>query len=62
MPKTKAHAAAESALPPDLRDPFNILVEDYKTAAEAHTGQKWVNYKILADLIRSGWRKAQSSN
>lgn len=57
MPKTKAHLEAEAKLPPELRPPFNDLVEEYKQAAEGHTGQVWVNYKILADLIRSGWRK-----
>jgi hypothetical protein len=57
MAKTKAHLEAESELPQELRVPFNLLVEEYKTEAEQQTGQMWVNYKILSALIRSGWRK-----
>ena len=55
--KTKAHAAVERELPEDLREPFNVLVAEYKGAAEKHTGQVWVNYNILSDLIHAGWRK-----
>lgn len=56
--KPDKKAQAESTLPADLRSAFNQLVEDYRSSAEAHTGQVWVNYNILADLVRAGWRKA----
>jgi hypothetical protein len=57
MTKTKAHEDVEVQLPTELRPQFNELARDYKEAAEEHTGQVWVNYKILANLIRAGWRK-----
>ena len=50
-------ATAEQSLPESLRDTFKMLVEDYKVSAEAHTGRVWVNYNILADLVRAGWKK-----
>jgi hypothetical protein len=52
-------AQAEASLPENQRATFARLVEDYKASAEAHTGQVWVNYKILADLVRAGWRRQE---
>lgn len=49
---------AESGLPNELREVFKTLVEDYQASAEVHTKQAWVNYNILADMVRAGWRKA----
>ena len=59
MVKTSKHRSAEELLPPELRDGFNVLVEDYREACRAHVsgGKEFVNYNILADLIRAGWRK-----
>ena len=59
MAKTKMHIAAEAALEPQLRDQFNALVEDYKEGCRVHVqgGKEFVNYNILADLIRAGWRR-----
>ena len=57
MAKTKAHIEAEAKMPPELRATFNEIVQDYKNAAESRTGQIWVNYNILGDLVRDGWRK-----
>ncbi len=48
---------AEATLPPELRDTFDQLIADYQAAAERHTTMKWVNYDILADLVRDGWGK-----
>jgi hypothetical protein len=55
--KTRAHIEVEDSLPVALRSTFNAMVDDYTRAAESHTGQRWVNYKILGDLVREGWRK-----
>ena len=57
MQKTVKHREAEAVLPPELRKMLNRLVEDYRAAAHANTGQMGVNYNILADLIRAGWQK-----
>jgi hypothetical protein len=60
MQKTKAHQLAEDALAPELRDAFNMLVTEYKESCERHTSDhsKRVNYNILADLVKAGWRKS----
>jgi hypothetical protein len=57
MSKDDKRKAAEATLPAELHGTFNALSEDYKVAAETYTGQVWVNYNILADLVRGGWRK-----
>ncbi len=54
-------AQAEKTLSADLHAAFDLLIEDYKNSAEAHTGRIWVNYNILADLVRAGWRRQNVS-
>ena len=63
MAKTKAHENAESALSAELRDTFNALVQDYMDASERHTADhsRRVNYNILSDLVRAGWKKSNSN-
>ena len=48
---------AEATLPVELHEVFDQLIADYQSSAEQHVGKVWVNYKILADLVREGWRK-----
>lgn len=48
---------AEATLPASLHDPLAELVADYTESAERHVGRVFVNYNILADLLRAGWRK-----
>ena len=57
MIKTKTHIRAEHNLPIELREVFNLLVEEYKDAGKQYSSPAWVNYSVLADLIRGGWRK-----
>jgi len=55
---TDKRSQAEETLSTDERDEFARLVEDYQSSCAAHArGAKFVNYNILADLIRWGWRK-----
>ena len=60
MQKTKAHKQAEDALPAELRDAFNMLVSEYKKSCVLHTSdhKERVNYNILADLVKTVWRKS----
>jgi hypothetical protein len=45
-------------LRPPLRDTFDRLLEDYEVSAKIHTGEvSAVNYDIIADLVRAGWRR-----
>ena len=61
--KGEMHLEAEKELPPELLVSFNALVLEYKEGCLRHvkSGQEFVNYKILADLVRSGWRKSDSN-
>jgi hypothetical protein len=56
---SEARKRAEATLPADAIETFDALVRDYQTAAENHVPgqQRWVNYNILVDLVRNGWRK-----
>lgn len=47
---------AREALSEELRPVFDQLVEEYRFYALKHHGTKVASYKILADLIRAGWR------
>jgi hypothetical protein len=61
MAKSRLHLEAEQTLEPELREVFNALVHDYEESCVRHTKdhKKRVNYKILADLIESGWSKEE---
>ncbi len=54
---SKKREQAEATLPAELRDTFDLLVADYQSSSEQHVSKIWVNYNILADLVRGGWRK-----
>ena len=58
MRKSAKHLEAELALPVELRHVFEALVTAYQDASEIHTSDhsRRVNYNILADLVRGGWR------
>jgi len=61
MAKSQKHLYAEKSLPPELKDIFNALVLEYEASCVRHTSdhRKRVNYNILADLVRDGWRKTE---
>lgn len=56
LPDTPAFHDERSRLPEDLRSEFDSLVETYRYYAFMHYERPFVSYKILADLIRDGWR------
>lgn len=58
METSEKYKAAKATLSPDLHEQFDMLVEDYKGVAMIHTQKAFVNYKILADLVDAGWRRA----
>ena len=43
-------------LPEDLWPVYEQLVDEYAFFALRRTGRSWAAYKVLADLILSGWR------
>ena len=57
-------AKTAASLPVELQSVFNQLVADYQAAARKHAvgRQPWINYNLLADLLRAGWRKESSAS
>jgi len=53
--RPKFHEARES-LPEELRPVYDDMVADYEFMALKHHGRKFVSYKIIADLVKEGWR------
>jgi hypothetical protein len=47
---------ARESLPEDLRETYDRLVEEYSFYALKNYGRKWVAYKVIAELVRDGWR------
>jgi len=58
LPNTPAFHAERDSLPEDLRSHYDCLVETYRYYAFMHYERPFVSYKILADLIRDGWRRS----
>ena len=44
------------SLPEELRQTYDQLVEEYGFYALKHYGRNWVAYKVIAELVRDGWR------
>lgn len=44
-------------LPEDEREVFYDLVADYRQHALEQTGQAFVSFDIIRDLVKDGWRK-----
>jgi hypothetical protein len=57
MPATSQKCKeAESSLPEELKPIFRRFVEEYEYLTNVHYGRGYVAYKVLADLVRAGWR------
>jgi len=54
---SKKQKAACDSLPKELRREFDRIVEDYKFAATLRYNRPFVSYIVLADIIRTGWRR-----
>lgn len=48
-----------NTVPEELRQQFEMLVDDYKFSAHVHHGKQFVSYVVLADLIKAGWRRQE---
>ena len=58
LPKTEAYTVARNTLPDGVRQDYDTLVQWYSYLAKVHHGRPYVSYKILADLVREGWRQS----
>lgn len=57
MPTTSDKSMeAESTLPDDLRPIYRRLVEEYEYLTQISFGRGYVAYKVLAELVKAGWR------
>lgn len=56
LPRTAAYLEERKKLRSSLREDFDTLVKMYRYYAAIHHKQPFVSYKVLADLIREGWR------
>ena len=57
LPASEGYRSERERLSPDLRDEFDWLVLDYRYHALVHYAHPFVSYKVLADLVRGGWRR-----
>lgn len=58
---TAKHEEARSSLPAELQPIFDEFVADYKFHAMTRHGAPYVSYIVLADMVRSGWRRMDES-
>jgi len=49
---------ARDSLPDELKPVFDDFVADYKYAATLRYGKPYISYLVLADMIKSGWRRS----
>lgn len=56
LPDSSQYRAEREALPEQLRDAFDDLVESYRFHSFTIYDRPFVSYKVLAALVREGWR------
>lgn len=61
LPSSAAYTEERDRLPETLRKEYDSLVHWYRYLATRHYSHPFVSYKILADLIREGWRQSADS-
>lgn len=59
--KSPAHREVRDALPPELVEHFDELVEAYQYYALVNHRTPFVSHKVLAALVRDGWRRTVDS-
>lgn len=61
LPDTPPFLAERDKLDPALRTEFDRLVEAYRFHAFQYYERPFVSYRILAALVRDGWRLSAES-
>lgn len=56
IPDSPQYRAERDGLPAHLREEFDALVESYRFHAFVIYEKPFVSYKVLAALVRDGWR------
>jgi hypothetical protein len=60
--RTDTYLAAEKSLPKELHELFEQMVAEYQFACLKHHRQRFASPKVIAELIRMGWRSTPISN
>jgi hypothetical protein len=47
---------ARNSLPVELRSVYDRMIDEYRFQALKLYGRDWVAYKVIAELVREGWR------
>jgi len=55
---SEKHREARDGLSDELKPIFDDLVEEYRYHTSMRYGKPYVSYIVLADLVRSGWRRS----
>ena len=61
QPVSPAFLAERERLSDDLKAHYDRMVEDYRYFAFIHHTRPFVSYKVLADLVRGGWRRLEAT-
>jgi hypothetical protein len=56
LPNTAAYKEEREKLQRELQSSYDDLVRWYRYLAVRHHSHPFVSYKVLADLVREGWR------
>jgi hypothetical protein len=56
VPRTVIYLEAESTVPAELRPIFLQLMAEYRFASLKHHGRAFASPKVIAELVRMGWR------
>ena len=54
--KSEKYQEARNTLPVELHSVFDSLAEEYYFHSTVHYGKGYVAYKVLAELVKGGWR------
>jgi hypothetical protein len=58
-PKSPQYLEERERLVPELRPVYDALVDAYRFQAFVHYRTPFVSYKVLAGLVREGWRPSE---
>ena len=61
LPTSEAYRSEREKLPEELRTHYDSLVQWYRYYATVHHRSPFVSYKVLADLVRDGWRQVDQN-
>ena len=61
-PKSLKYISARDALSENLQPIYEQLVDEYAFHTTKHYGRGYIAYKVLADLVKDGWKPSNSKS